>query len=162
MGDGAILDKLTELSITCGMNQRYAQAMLTSWEERGRYIDAFVVVATMLCMGLAVAAYFAPDQRLFTRKSKSSDGIVSETGGFRLDFVTLGCSILAAVAGVLVVVIPIARDVRHFGDMFQSWSDLRLDVDTTAQDAEAAKGDPEYAQRRYRDLLAKKNARQCA
>jgi hypothetical protein len=137
---------LFKLSETCGMNQRYAQYMLGGAEWWNSAIDIAVVCATMFCLALTVAAYFVPEKHWW---------------GLSFGLCEVISSFTAAVAGIVLIVSPTSASVRHYGSMFQAWSDLRIDVDSSLVDSKAADSpvaDTVYLQRRYRDLLARKNA----
>jgi hypothetical protein len=155
----ALWNNLMELSTVAGMNQRYAQHMLSWWEFLGTVIDVAVVITTMVTLAIGVAAYYKPDalwpvfpwwdKRLIWKR-------------FRVDGIAAIVAVPAAIAGVCLIVVPVSDSIRHYNSMFQSWSDLRQDIDSTIADADAAKlnnsDDKEYLERRFRDLLAKKNS----
>jgi hypothetical protein len=153
VGSDLIWDKLTDLSIVAGMNQRYSQQMMTDAENYAHLVDAFVVFSTMLCLAVAIVAYFVPESTFANWRLLSK---------VRFDLLAVILAFASAVAGILLVVLPASRDANHYSRMFQSWSDLRQDVDSAIADADAEKstagdGEQTYLERRYRDLLAKKN-----
>lgn len=157
MASETILEKLTDLSIICGMNQRYSQYRLTAADSISEWIDVAVVVATMLCMVLAVVAYFIPKEPVTIARVPFTEW------RFRRNFdkLAMWCAIATAGVGLLLIVCPEGREVRRYSEMFQSWSDLRQDVDSVLNDAESevppAADHQAYLERRYRELLAKKN-----
>jgi hypothetical protein len=134
MASDAIWRKLEALSITCGMNQRYDQIMLSRALGAGEWIKLAIVAAAVIALILRIA---------------------------RLNRLSLAAAAMAAVAAVVLVASPCDRKARHYSAILQGWSDLRQDVDSTVQDAEAegdSKRDQTYLELRYRDLLAKKNS----
>lgn len=150
MNNDQLWDELTNLSTIVGMNQRYAQHMMTEAQEWSRAIDVMVVFSTLFCLSLGIVAYFRPEIRLYFRWLTISRFAV---------FV----SFVAAIAGVTLVVSPASRDANFYYGMLQSWTDLRQDVDSAIVDVDGAKdsndaADLIYLRRRYRDLLAKKNS----
>ncbi len=157
-----IWHSLMELSMICGMNQRYAQEMLTSAQWHSNAIDIAVVVTTMLTLALGVAAYVDPN-RTMPVLPYWWRGAGWSLWRVKIDLLATVTSILAAIAGVVLVVSPYSENVRHYGNMFQAWSDLRQDVDSALIDVELMRlpekqGSDSYLEQRYRDLLAKKNA----
>ena len=158
MDNQRIWENLMELSIVCGMNQRYAQHMLTQAEFRSGVIDVLVVVTTMLTLALGVAAYLSPNRTMPVFGWWWGTWRVWRP---QLDGVAMFTSIPAAIMGVVLIVAPYGDRVRHYGSTFQAWSDLRQDVDSAIVDADSkhpiGQADDEYLERRFRDLLAKKN-----
>jgi hypothetical protein len=151
-GSDKIWEKLMELSFTAAVNQRYAQQLMTEAEERAAHIDMFVVISTVLTLALAIAAYYVPKEPLINWWW---------TKWIRFDRMAIALAVVSATAGLWLVVSPASRDVNHYSRMLQSWSDLRQDVDSTIADADAEENagiDQAYLERRFRDLLAKKNA----
>jgi hypothetical protein len=158
MGSDKIWEHLMDLSIRCGMNQRYAQYMLSEANGRSDWIDIGVVVTTVLGAMLAVAAYFRP-------KDIFPVFWLPRIGVLRLAFDRLAVisSAIAAVVGIVLIVSPEREKVEHFNGMLQRWSDMRQDVDSVIVDADSERhplGESEqaYLEWRYRELLAKKNA----
>lgn len=157
MGSEKIWEELMALSITCGMNQRYSQYMLGKAERWVNLIDISVVAFTVLTLVLGILAMFVPGKKLFKRPRILVRMGLSKVGGL-----SVWASVLAAIAGVILIVTPASDEAHHFNRMFQAWSDLRQDVDSVVVDADSTKllGDEgqAYLERRYRELLAKKNA----
>src|SRR5262245_52699775 len=107
--------KLTDLSIISGMNQRYAQHMLDRAEWWSWGVDMFVVVSTILCLVLGIVSCFKPDHKVV---------------GVRLDALGLAASVLAAIAGLALVITPFSRQVNRYSQMHHSWTVLRRDIDS--------------------------------
>ncbi len=161
--------KLMELSVISGMNQRYAQYMATDSERWGMLIDAAVVVSTVLCLVFAVAAYFASKKSApfwawphSWKVCKRENWTVYRV---RFDVASLLLAVLSAMSAIVLVVAPSNENANHYNRMLQSWTDLRQDVDSVIADADADAVEPingnselAYLERRYRELLAKKNS----
>jgi hypothetical protein len=155
IGNDKIWEKLMHLSMLCGINQRYQQMKLTDAVWWSEHTDAAVATLTLITLALAIVAYFIPKQPLL----KS----VERLAWLTFDRISVGSAIVAALGGIVLIIMPESNNVRLHSNLFQGWSDLRQDVDSVISDAEAEtqlSGDQEqgYLERRYRELLAKKNA----
>ncbi len=162
MGSDAIWEKLMSLSIVAGMNQRYSQYMLTKAEWFSSAIDVAVVVFTMLTLVFGVAAYYKPGNLMPLLPYWWSG---TGWGVWRVKYsrMAIAMSLFAALSGVVLVVVPTNKSVHFYSTMLQSWSDLRQDIDSAIVDSDSHtlisnEHGEMYLERRYRDLLAKKNA----
>jgi hypothetical protein len=154
--DTELLNGLEELSVVCGMNQRYAQHMLSVAAWWASFVDISVVISTILGLALSIAAFYQPDRPLLP-PCRIVPQWLSEMS--RMDFLSLVISMLAAVAGIVLVIAPFSENANHYGQMLQLWSGLRQEVDTALVDAMAGgDADEKYLHHRYRDLLAKKTS----
>lgn len=150
-----IWQNLMELSITCGMNQRYAQYQLDQATAWSGTLDVIVLIVTVLTATLGGIALFRGD-KIIPRLNVS------------LETLTFIPSLLAAVFGVVLVAWNSNDEILLFTETKQSWADLRADVDSAITDIDLARKNNDERElfaldRRYRDLLQKKtkiNARE--
>src|SRR4051794_17441927 len=98
MSPDKLWEHLMNLSIVCGMNQRYSQHMLSSAQTFSSIVDWFVLASTILCLVLVVASYFAP-KRQFTLVPLRRDKDGWLWLGPPIDWLSMAASVLAAIAG---------------------------------------------------------------
>jgi hypothetical protein len=130
-----------DLSVTCGMNQRYHQYKLDFWSTSSTAIMVVVAIVALASAILTVASFCRNNRGL---------GIAS-----------LVTSLLSVSVAVALNVIPADTNARFYADMFRRWSDLRQDVDVLQVSADANGRDKPltpWMLERFNQLLMKKNA----
>jgi len=156
-----IWKSLNELSVNCGMNQRYYQHFMSKAALTGECIDIAVVIFTLISLVLAVMARYLPEAQVPVFPNWSGPGNQNWTPvRLRLSSASLIASVLAAVSAIVLIVSPASEREDYHSTRFAAWTDLRIDTDAAIVDCYGVAQDEEelkYLTRRYRDLQAKYN-----
>lgn len=116
------LDKQYELSVVAGMNQRYHQRYATFWWRIDTAAKIITAILAVIGAMLAVAATFKEHPESIDRWA-----------------VTIAS--LAAVAAVILNVIPFGTWEKEHRDFLRQWTDLRLDTEAILGECD---GEPEH------------------
>jgi hypothetical protein len=140
-----LLDRLWDLSVTAGMNQRLHQYDMSwyGWAEDVNKISVAILAA--VAFGIAVFAAL-------------STGRGAERARRRWDWASIASAFIALGSAIVLNVLSPGESEVHHADLFRRWSDLRREVDGLSNQVENASGSdvPATTFERYRDLLARK------
>lgn len=112
-------DKLFELSFMCGMNQRYAQAMLADSLWHYKIVADIASISSIFTFVLLIISCCCKHES-------------------RMRYTVQFISLFSAVCGLMLLITPTKSDAQHYAVMFQAWSDLRQDVDAVITDSESS------------------------
>lgn len=166
----SLSNKLYDLSVACGMNQRYYQVEWTRWSNVNVWIAAAVAVLTAIAAMLTVAAYFKGKSASNPPAPRESAvDLAKPSRWMSLSQWSAWVSVFSFLAAVVLNVTPTHEWAHSNSDMFCRWSDLRQQVDNVANQLDHLRGNNEqgkaldlthlqFLQERYRDLYDKKGS----
>lgn len=109
-----MLDRIEELSIVCGMNQRYHQQEWSKWSCWSTWLAIIMALAALASMVATIMSFYR------SRWNRTS----------------LSLSVAAFAAAAIVVWMPFSTWALEAREMFGRWSDLRVQVDLLLEDAD--------------------------
>ena len=129
MNKQTLENQIHELSVICGMNQRFHQKLQGRYERRDRILQ--VVLAGFTTLGLILSC------------------VPSETTGAISYWAGIVLSAVSVVLAVAVNIAPYSRIAAEHKALFVRWCDLRIAVDILAirTEADARESIKEYVER---------------
>ena len=131
--------KRYQLSVIAGMNQRYHQTKSHQYWKRDFYAKVITAVLATISLGLAIASPLARN--------------------LMVDVGAIVVALAAALAAIVLNVLPFGAKEREHVDAFRRWTDLREEVDCLEYDMRDSDPSADLVQR-LRQLDAK-NQRIC-
>jgi hypothetical protein len=129
--------KIYDLIATCSVNQRFHQKMSWRWGLADKAVKIIVAL-------VAIAA------------------LITALGGKYWETWSIGFTVIAAIAAVILNVVPFGEHEKFYHEMFHLWSHLRIDVEMfdTKIEHQKNQSDPHLIER-FAELKVKEHTLNC-